>query len=116
MGEDAVYRLTQTLPYNKNYKLFFYNYFLSIPLLELMKKNSSLAVATLRKDRLKGAAKFLKNEKELKKKSRASSSFVSYKKTSKTTTTTTTKSKRNTLSFDYKYNFAKTRAWILVKI
>ena len=80
MGEDAVYRLTQTLPCNKNYKLFFCNYFLSIPLFELMKKNSSLAVATLRKDRLKVAAKFLKNGKELKKKSCASSGFVSYKK------------------------------------
>ena len=29
MGGNVVYRLTLTLPLNKNYKIFFYNFFLS---------------------------------------------------------------------------------------
>ena len=67
MGGNVVYRLTQTLPLNKNYKVFFDNFFSSIALLKLLKKEWLLAVPTLRKDRLKDAGKFLKNENEPKK-------------------------------------------------
>ena len=66
MGGNVVYRLTQTLWLNKNYKAFFDNFFSSIGLLKLLKKEGLLAVATLRKDRLKDAGKFLKNERNQK--------------------------------------------------
>ena len=68
MGGNAVYCLTQTLPLNKNYKIFFDNFFSSTALLKQLKKEGLLAVATLGKDRLKDAEKFLKSEKEFKKK------------------------------------------------
>ena len=66
IGGNVVYRLTQTLWLNKNYKAFFDNFFSSIGLLKLLKKEGLLAVATLRKDRLKDAGKFLKNERNQK--------------------------------------------------
>ena len=50
MGGNVVYRLTQTLPLNKNDKVFFDNFFSSIALLKLLKKEGLLAVPTLRKD------------------------------------------------------------------
>ena len=67
MGVNVVYRLTWILPLNKNYKIFFDNFSSSITLLKLLKREGFLAVATLRKDRLKHAGKFLKSENELKK-------------------------------------------------
>ena len=65
MGGNMVYCLTQTLPVNKNYKIFFDNFFSSFDLLKLLEKEGFLAVATLRRDRLKDAGKFLKSEREL---------------------------------------------------
>ena len=54
-------------PLSKNNKIFFDNSFSSIAFFKLLKNKGFLAVATLRKDRLDGAGKFLKSEKELKK-------------------------------------------------
>ena len=76
MGGNDAYGLTLTLPLNENYKVFFDNFFSSIALLKLLKKEGLLAVATLHKDRLKDAGKFLKSEKELKKSNRGSFDYV----------------------------------------
>ena len=67
MGRNVVYRLTRTLPVNKNYKVFLDNFFSSITLQRLLKKEELLAVATLCKDRLKDSERFLKSEKKPKK-------------------------------------------------
>ena len=76
MGGNDAYGLTLTLPLNENYKVFFDNFFSSIALLKLLKKEGLLAVATLRKDRLKDAGKFVKSENELKKSNRGSCDYV----------------------------------------
>ncbi|XP_065679060.1 piggyBac transposable element-derived protein 3-like [Hydra vulgaris] len=57
MEGNVVYRLTQSLPSGVNYKIFFDNYFSSIDILWLLKEKNFLAVATIRKDRLKDASK-----------------------------------------------------------
>ena len=71
-----MYHLTRTLPLIKNYKVFFDNFFSSIALVKLIKKERLLAVAILCKDRLKDAGKFLKSEKELKKSNHGSFDYV----------------------------------------
>ncbi|XP_065639463.1 piggyBac transposable element-derived protein 2-like [Hydra vulgaris] len=76
MGGNVVYRLTQSLPSGVNYKIFFDNYFSSIDILRLLKEKNFLAVATIRKDRLKDASKKLLNEKDLKKAGRGSSDYI----------------------------------------
>ena len=76
MGGNVVYRLTRTLPRNVNHKVFFDNFFSSIALMNCLKKDAFWAVATIRKDRLKGAADHLLSEKELKKKGRGSFDYV----------------------------------------
>jgi len=67
MGGNVVYRLTRTLPRNVNYKVFFDNFFSSIPLMSCLKNDGFWAVATIRNDQLKGAQNHLQSEKELKK-------------------------------------------------
>ena len=76
MGGNVVYRLTQTLPRNVNHKVFFDNFFSSIALMNCLKKDAFWAVATIQKDRLKGAAGHLLSEKDLKKKGRGSFDYV----------------------------------------
>ncbi|XP_047124308.2 piggyBac transposable element-derived protein 3 [Hydra vulgaris] len=76
MGGNVVYRLTQSLPSGVNYKIFFDNYFSSIDIFRLLKEKIFLAVATIRKDRLKDASKKLLNEKDLKKAGRGSSDYI----------------------------------------
>ncbi|XP_047141142.1 piggyBac transposable element-derived protein 3-like [Hydra vulgaris] len=76
MGGNVVYRLTQSLPSGVDYKIFFDNYFLSIDILRLLKEKIFLAVATIRKDRLKDASKKLLNEKDFKKAGRGSTDCI----------------------------------------
>ena len=70
IGGNVVTRLTRTLPMNLNCKVYFDNFFSSIPLMNSLKEDGLWAVATIRKDRLKGADKHLLSEKDLKKKGR----------------------------------------------
>ena len=76
MGGNVVSRLMQSLPKNVNHKVFFDNFFSSIAIMNYLKKDGFWAVATIRKDRLKGADKHLLAEKELKKKGRGSFDYV----------------------------------------
>ena len=76
MGGNVVCRLTQSLPKNVNHEGFFDNFFSSIAIMNHLKKDGFWAVATIRKDHLKGADKHLFSEKELKKKGRGSFDFV----------------------------------------
>ena len=73
MPGDLVLRLCQNLPHQQRYKVFFDNYFTSIPLLVEIRKNGILALGTIRQDRMVGAQKLFKSDKELKKKGRGSS-------------------------------------------
>ena len=70
MGGNVVNRLTRTLPMNVNCKVYFDNFFSSIALMNSLKEDGLWSVATIRKDRLKGADKLLLSEKDLKKKGR----------------------------------------------
>lgn len=65
-----VLRLCAHLPKNKNYKIYFDNYFTYIELLIKLKEHQFWAVGTLRKDRMRKCK--LKGEKELKKTGRGS--------------------------------------------
>lgn len=76
MGGNVVCCLTQSLPKNVNHKVFFDNFFSSIAIMNHLKNDGFWAVATIHKDRLKGADKYLLSEKELKKKGRGSFDFV----------------------------------------
>lgn len=76
MGGNVICRLTQSLPKNVNHKVFFDNFFSSIAIMNHLKKDGFWAVATIRKDRLKGADKHMLAEKELKKKGRGSFDYV----------------------------------------
>ena len=62
MGGNVVCRLTQSLPKNVNHEVFFDNFFSSIAIMNHLKKDGFWAVATIRKDRLKGADKHLLSE------------------------------------------------------
>lgn len=53
---------------NVNCKVYFDNFFPSISLMNSLKEDRLRSVATIRKDRLKGADKLLLSEKDLKKK------------------------------------------------
>ena len=64
-GSYVVLKLLETLPKHKNFKIFFDNWFCSIPLCLALKDYGYLATATLRADRTKGCP--LPVEKDLKK-------------------------------------------------
>ena len=72
-GYYVVTRLCDTLPKNKNYRVFFDNWFTSYDLCTDLKSYGILTTATLRVDRMLKCP--LMSEKELKKKGRGSSSF-----------------------------------------
>ena len=67
---DLVMRLCENLPHHQRYKVFFDNYFTSIPLMKELFANGILALGTIRQNRMIGAQKILTSEKELKKKGR----------------------------------------------
>lgn len=69
---DLVIRLCDTLPRDKNFKVFFDNFFTSLPLLKQLRKEGILSLGTIRPNRLHGAQKLLETEKSLKTKGRGS--------------------------------------------
>ena len=72
-GSYVVLKLLETPPKYQNLKIFFDNWFSSIPLFLALKDYGYLATATLRADRTKGGP--LPTEKDLKKQGRGSHSF-----------------------------------------
>ena len=51
---NVVIKLAKNLPENKNFKLYFNNWFSSVDLVCLLKLQSIWSVATIRSNRLKG--------------------------------------------------------------
>ncbi|XP_027899099.1 piggyBac transposable element-derived protein 2-like [Xiphophorus couchianus] len=76
MAGDVVMRLCDDIKH-KNHKVFFDNFFCSIPLLEALKDLGIYGTGTCRTNRLKGASQKLKSEKQLKKEGRGACSVVS---------------------------------------
>ena len=72
---DLVMRICQNLPHQQQYKVFFDNYFTSIPLLLEFRENGILALSTIRQNKMIGAQKLFQSDKELKKKGRGSSDW-----------------------------------------
>ena len=54
------------MPHQQRYKVFFDNYFTSIPLLVELRENGILALGTIRQNKI-GAQKLIQSDKELKK-------------------------------------------------
>lgn len=73
ISSDIVLHLASTVPSNKNYKLFFDNWFASISLMIALKEKGILAAATIRSNRMKNCC--LTDEKELMKEGRGSYDF-----------------------------------------
>ncbi|KAL3219342.1 hypothetical protein MRX96_030487 [Rhipicephalus microplus] len=70
LGGSIVMRLVEGLPKQENFKLYFDNYFTSIPLLQELKEMGIWAIGTIRSNRLQGCP--LKTDKVLKKEGRGS--------------------------------------------
>ncbi|KAH9374626.1 hypothetical protein HPB48_014673 [Haemaphysalis longicornis] len=70
LGGSIVMRLAESLPKQENFKLYFDNYFTSIPLLQELKEIGIWAIGTIRSNRLQGCP--LKPDKVLKKEGRGS--------------------------------------------
>uniref|UniRef100_A0A3B4VGZ0 PiggyBac transposable element-derived protein domain-containing protein n=1 Tax=Seriola dumerili TaxID=41447 RepID=A0A3B4VGZ0_SERDU len=75
MAGDVVMRLCEDLQ-DQNHKVFFDNFFCTIPLLQALKHQGIFGTGTCRKNRLHGAQEKLKTEKQLKKEGRGSVSVV----------------------------------------
>ncbi|XP_062853638.1 piggyBac transposable element-derived protein 2-like [Trichomycterus rosablanca] len=69
MAGDVVMRLCDDIKH-KNHKVFFDNFFCSIPLLEALKDMGIYGTGTCRANRVKGASQKLKSEKQLKEEGR----------------------------------------------
>ena len=67
---DLVMRLCENITKNKNYKVFFDNFFTSLPLLKHLKQEGILALGTIRNNRMCGAQKSLESDKVLKSRGR----------------------------------------------
>lgn len=50
---NVVVRLARIIPVDQNYKLFFNNYYTTLPLLVYLKKRNILSLGTVRRNRLK---------------------------------------------------------------
>lgn len=72
-GTYVVETLLETLPRMRNFKVFYDNWFSSVPLCVALKRSGYLATATLRSDRTKNCP--LPTEKDIKKRGRGSHSF-----------------------------------------
>ena len=72
-AEDVVLRLLEGLPQQKNYKLYFDNWFCTLKLMLKLKSMGILTTATIRTNRTAGCP--LLSEKDLKKNGRGSVSF-----------------------------------------
>jgi len=68
LGASVVLRLAQTIPPNQNFKLYFDNYFTSIPLIHELRSKGIHSLGVLKSNRLSGCV--LKSEKDLKKEGR----------------------------------------------
>ena len=73
VASSYVLKLSQDVPRNKNYKLFFDNWFSSLPLIEVLNDQGILFLSTVRSNRLKGIN--LREEKYMKKEGRGSFDF-----------------------------------------
>ncbi|XP_045453772.1 piggyBac transposable element-derived protein 3-like [Melitaea cinxia] len=67
-SSNVVMRISREIPSNKNYRLFYDNYFTSLPLLEYLAKNGVLSLGTVRRNRIPDCK--LPAEKEMSKKER----------------------------------------------
>ncbi|KAL6470510.1 hypothetical protein MHYP_G00216290 [Metynnis hypsauchen] len=76
MAGDVVMRLCDDIKH-KNHKVFFDNFFCSIPLLEALEDLGIYGTGTCRANRVKGASQKLKSEKQLKEEGRGTCSVVS---------------------------------------
>jgi len=72
---DLVMRLCKSLPKHMNFKVFFDNFFTSIPLIRELRKDGILSLGTIRSNRMLGASKVLRSDKDLKKDQRGSSDW-----------------------------------------
>ena len=72
---DLVMRLCSNLPKHMNFKVYFDNFFTSIPLIRELRKDGILSLGTIRANRMIGAAKLLRSDKEMKKDGRGSSDW-----------------------------------------
>uniref|UniRef100_A0A3B1KIQ1 PiggyBac transposable element-derived protein domain-containing protein n=1 Tax=Astyanax mexicanus TaxID=7994 RepID=A0A3B1KIQ1_ASTMX len=75
MAGDVVMRLCQDIQ-DKNHKVFFDNFFCTIPLLQALEHQGIYGTGTCRSNRLHGAQKKLKKEKQMKQEGRGSVSVV----------------------------------------
>uniref|UniRef100_A0A3Q3JJB3 PiggyBac transposable element-derived protein domain-containing protein n=1 Tax=Monopterus albus TaxID=43700 RepID=A0A3Q3JJB3_MONAL len=80
MAGDVVMRLCDDIKH-KNHKVFFDNYFCSIPLIEALKDCGIYGTGTCRANRLKGANQKLKSEQQLKEEGRGACSVAKKEKT-----------------------------------
>ena len=62
VSANVVLRLVEKLPNDKNFKLYFDNWFSSVDLVFLLKERSIWSVATIRPNRLKGCTLASDNE------------------------------------------------------
>ena len=76
MGGNVIYRLTRTLEKDKNYKIYFDNYFSSVNLMVLLRQEHFWAICTVRQDGLQGSKKHLYTIKDLKKKKRGAVDYA----------------------------------------
>lgn len=67
-ASNVVVRLSRLIPRNQNHKLFFDNYFYSLPLLEFLSQNGILSLGTVRRNRIPNCK--LPLESEMKKEKR----------------------------------------------
>lgn len=67
-SSNVVVRLSREIPHNENYRLYFDNYFTSLPLLEYLSKNGILSLGTIRRNRIPDCK--LPTDKEMSKKDR----------------------------------------------
>lgn len=51
-SSNIITRLSQEIPRNQNYRLYFDNYFTSLPLLEYLSKNGILSLGTIRRNKI----------------------------------------------------------------
>lgn len=71
---NIVLELVETLPQNQNFKLFFDNWFSSVPLVEALTEKGFQCIGTIRENRTLGCP--IKSEKELSKTGRGSNDFA----------------------------------------
>lgn len=70
-SSNVVMRLARIIPRNQNYRLYFDNYFTSLPLLEYLANEGIHSIGTIRRNRIPGCK--LPTEKEMSKKKRGQS-------------------------------------------